>query len=98
VEPPEDPDGDPRLLGVITLRNLRRYTTAQWSERRVAEVMTPAAMVTALAQDTPAFEALYALNASPDGLLPVTDGPRLVGILRHRDLALFVQVQMARRR
>lgn len=98
VEPPEEPDGDPRLLGVITLRNLRRYTTAQWSERRVAEVMTPAAMVTALAEDTPAFEALYALNASPDGLLPVTDGPRLVGILRHRDLALFVQVQMARRR
>lgn len=98
VEPPEEADGDPRLLGVITLRNLRRFTTAQWSERRVAEVMTPAAQVRALAPATSAFEALYALDASPDGLLPVTEGPRLVGILRHRDLALFVQMQMARRR
>lgn len=98
VEPPQSADGDPQLIGVITLRNLRRFTTSQWSERRVAEVMTPASQITVLAPDTPAFDALHALNASPDGLLPVTEGQRLVGILRHRDLALFVQVQMARRR
>lgn len=97
VDAPDNPDDDPHLLGVITLRNLRRFTTAQWSERCVAEVMTPAAQVTALTPNTSAFDALYALDASPDGLLPVTDGPRLIGILRHRDLALFVQMQMARR-
>jgi Zn-dependent protease/CBS domain-containing protein len=98
VEPAADPDGDPHLLGLITIRSLRRYTTAQWSERRVAEVMTPADHVAALRPETPALDALYALNSSPDGLLPVTEGPRLVGMLRHRDLALFVQMQLGRRR
>jgi CBS domain-containing protein len=96
VEPSADLDEDPLLLGLITLRNLRRFTTAQWSERMVAEAMTPAAQVASLAPGTSAFDALYALNATPDGLLPVLEGPRLVGILRHRDMAVFVQVQLAR--
>jgi len=60
--------------------------------------MTPASQVAALAPGTPAFDALYALRESPDGILPVIDGQRLVGMLRQRDLALFVQVQMARRK
>ncbi len=97
VEPSADPDEDPLLLGLITLRNLRRFTTAQWSERTVAEAMTPAAQVASLAPGTSAFDALYALNATPNGLLPVLEGPRLVGILRHRDMAVFVQVQLARK-
>ena len=50
-----------------------------------------------LAPGTSAFDALYALNATPNGLLPVLEGPRLVGILRHRDMAVFVQVQLARK-
>jgi Zn-dependent protease len=95
ADPDADDDAQP-LQGLITLRDLRRYALSQWSVRRVAEVMTPAAQIPTLTPDTPAIDALYALSASPDGLLPVTDGPRLVGLLRQRDLALFVRVQMAR--
>ncbi len=98
AEPIEGEADEQRLLGLITLRNLRRFTTAQWSQRSVAEAMTPASQVAALAPGTPAFDALYALRESPDGILPVIDGQRLVGMLRQRDLALFVQVQMARRK
>lgn len=93
VEPAGD---DEHLVGMMTLRNLRRFTTAQWSGLRVAEAMTPASQVPTLAPETPVFDALYALRDNADGLVPVVAGGRLVGLLRRRDVALFVQVQLAR--
>ncbi|GAB4441913.1 MAG: site-2 protease family protein [Chloroflexi bacterium OHK40] len=98
VEPAAEEHDAPELLGMMTLRNLRRCTTDQWSSRRVAETMTPAAEVMALSPRMLAFDALYTFGASPDDLLPVLDGRRLVGILRRRDIAVFVQVQLARRK
>jgi Zn-dependent protease len=98
VEPIDGNEDELRLLGLITLRSLRRFTTSQWAVRSVGEAMTPASQVAALAPESSAFDALYALRDSPDGLLPVTEGTRLVGILRQRDLAVFMQVQMARRK
>lgn len=85
------------LAGLITLRDLRRFTMAQWSARRVADAMTPVAQVATIAPTTPVYDALFALDASRDGLLPVLDGPHMVGLLRQRDVALFVRMQMARR-
>lgn len=96
-EDPSSPDADPVLLGMMTLRNMRRFTTAQWALKRVGEAMTPLAQLPALSPQLPAFDALFLLNDNPDGLLPVADGLRLVGILRRRDVAIFIQVQMARR-
>ncbi|MFV9505716.1 MAG: site-2 protease family protein [Oscillochloridaceae bacterium umkhey_bin13] len=94
----DDTNAMPTVLGLMTLRDLRRFTTAQWSERRVAEAMTPHSQVALLTAQTPALDALVALNASPEGLLPVTDGPHLIGLLRRRDVAVYVQVQLARGR
>jgi CBS domain-containing protein len=88
---------DEHLVGMMTLRNLRRFTTAQWSELRVAEAMTPATGVPTLTPETSAFDALYILKDNSDGLVPVVTDGRLVGVLRRRDVALFVQVQLARR-
>jgi Zn-dependent protease len=89
---------EPVLLGIMTLRNIRRYTTAQWSSHLVADTMTPMEQLRSVGPQATAIDALYMLNAGPDDLLPVTDGPRLVGILRRRDVAVFVQVQMARKK
>jgi Zn-dependent protease len=96
VGPTASPDADPPLLGMITLRDLRRFTTAQWSAHTVAEAMTPAALLPMLRPAMLAHDALAALNASPDGLLPVREGAQLVGMLRSRDLALFVRMRAAR--
>lgn len=92
------PDADPTLLGMMTLRNMRAFTTAQWSRKLVGEAMTPVEQMRTLSPQISAFDALYLINESPDGLLPVAEGQRLVGMLRRRDLAIFIQVQMARRR
>ncbi len=95
VEPLGD---DQRLVGMMTLRNLRRFTTGQWTTLRVEQAMTPAEQVPSLAPHTTALDALYALKDDPDGLMPVTEGELLVGLLSRRDMAVFVQVQLSRRR
>jgi Zn-dependent protease len=89
-------DADPRLLGMLTVSDLRRFTTSQWAASQVGEAMTPRDQVTTLSPATAALEALAVLKTAPAGLLPVTDGERLVGILRRHDVAVFVQVQLAR--
>lgn len=90
--------GGTRLLGMISLRALRRFTNAQWSAHTVAEAMSPLGQITALAPQTPAIDAAYLLNDSPDGLLPVADGEQFVGLLRARDVAVYIQVQLARQK
>lgn len=87
----------PTLLGLISLRNLRRHTTAEWSSRLVRDSMTPADQLRCVGPQAAVIDALYQLNAGPDELIPVTDGPRLLGLLHRRDVAVYVQVQMARR-
>ncbi len=87
-----------RLLGMIALRNLRRFSAGQWAATAVGEAMTPADELAPLSPQAPALDALYALRDSPDGLLPVTEGEELVGLLRRRDIATFVQIRLARRR
>jgi Zn-dependent protease len=95
IEPALD-NAEPHLLGMLTVSDLRRFTTAQWASYQVGEAMTPRAQVQTLAPNTAALDAIEALKSAPAGLLPVTEGDRLVGILRRRDLAVFVQVQLAR--
>jgi CBS domain-containing protein len=90
-------DGDPVLLGLMTVRNLRRLTTAQWGGCRVSEAMTPLGQLRSVGPQVRVIDALDLLNDAPDDIVPVTDGPRLVGILRRRDVAIYAQVQMARR-
>jgi endonuclease-3 related protein len=97
TRPGEGADADPILLGLMTLRNLRRHTTAQWEGCRVSEAMTPLGQLRSLAPQVRVIDALDLLNEGPDEIIPITDGPRLVGILRRRDVVIYAQVQMARR-
>ncbi|NNJ11704.1 site-2 protease family protein [Chloroflexales bacterium ZM16-3] len=85
------------LLGMMTLRNLRNHTTAEWASGLVGDAMTPLAQLRSVSPQATAIDALYLLNAGPDEIVPVTDGPLLVGLLHRRDVAVYVQVQMARR-
>ncbi|MBX0329384.1 site-2 protease family protein, partial [Oscillochloris sp. ZM17-4] len=89
-------DAAPTLLGMITLRNLRRHTPAEWATGLVGDAMTPLDQLRSVGPQATAIDALYILNAGPDEVIPVTDGPHLVGLLHRRDVAVYVQVQMAR--
>lgn len=84
----------PVLLGMMTLRNLRRFTMREWPFTRVGEAMTPMHYVRVVSPSWNAFDALSLMREMQVDLLPVTDGPHFVGILRRRDLAIYVQMNM----
>lgn len=91
-------DGGSRLQGMINLRALRRFTNASWATHTVAAAMAPLGQAAILTPQTPVIDVIQRLNDSPDGLLPVVDGEQFVGLLRARDVAVFIQVQLARQK
>lgn len=81
----------PRLLGMVGLREVRRFTLSRWASVGVAEAMVPAARVRALTPELPAAEALRALHESGEDLLPVVDGEVLAGVLWRSDVVGHIQ-------
>jgi Zn-dependent protease/CBS domain-containing protein len=89
--------GPPQLLlGMMSVRNLRRFTISQWTLTRIHEAMTPIGRIRALSPETSAADALKALVESDQDLLPVVLGQDLLGVVRRRDLLFYVHMRMAK--
>ena len=86
-----DTDSPQPLLGMITLRDLRRFQLSEWAFTHVGEAMTPCHRLRALPPDMPAGEAFRTLLESGEGQLPVLDGATLLGVLRQRDLVSYIE-------
>jgi Zn-dependent protease len=84
------------LLGLMTMRNLRRFSLSQWALTRVEQAMTPAGRIPALAPETSADTALWTLLESGEEQLPVMVSGQLLGMLRRRDLAHFLHERLRR--
>jgi CBS domain len=84
-------DAPQPLLGMITVRNLRRFQFKEWSLTHVGEAMTPMHRLRALAPEMPAGEAFRTLLESGEDQLPVIDGATLLGVLRQRDLLGYLE-------
>jgi Zn-dependent protease len=84
------------LLGMMTLRDLRRFQFQEWGRTRVREAMTPLDRLSSLAPEMPAGEAFRALLESGEDQLPVTEGALLLGVLRRRDLLGYIERQVRR--
>ncbi|MGH8861245.1 MAG: IMP dehydrogenase [Jatrophihabitantaceae bacterium] len=78
-------DGDQRLLGIITNRDLRFVPVAEWATTKVDEVMTPMPLITApvgIAHD----DATSILRKHKRERLPLVDGDgRLAGLITVKD-------------
>jgi Zn-dependent protease len=98
VLPRPEADAPQPLLGMMTLRDLRRFRLNEWAGTHVSEAMTPIHRLRALAPGTPAGEAFRTLLDSGEEQLPVTDGATLLGMLRRRDLVSFVERRAGTRR
>ncbi|HEU5088143.1 MAG TPA: site-2 protease family protein [Roseiflexaceae bacterium] len=93
VDAPESP-APQALLGLMTLRDLKRFSLNQWGLMCVRDAMTPAGRVPALAPETSADAALRTLLDSGLEQLPVLVSGQLQGMLRRRDLATLLQGRM----
>lgn len=86
-------DGAGRLLGVVTLTDVRKAPRDAWESTTVSQVMTPldSVVTTSPREDLGrAFEKLLHTDARE---LPVVEGDRLVGMLHRLDIARWIELQ-----
>lgn len=83
-----------RLLGIVTIGDVRKAPRDAWDSTPVAEMMTPAdRLVKATAREDLA-QALEKLARADVSQLPVVDGERLVGMLLRSDVARWIELHL----
>jgi Zn-dependent protease len=92
--PAGSPSTLPVLLGMMTLPNLRRFPRRDWAGTRIDQAMTPLRSVYALLPQATAADALRLMLECNADLLPVVEGPHLLGVLRRQDVLVYAQMQM----
>jgi Zn-dependent protease/predicted transcriptional regulator len=81
-----------RLLGIVTLDDVRKVSHDAWDTVTVREIMTPADQLTVVTADEDAAEALNKLTQRDVGQMPVLRNGQLVGLLRRQDLVKWLQL------
>ncbi len=85
-------DGD-RLVGIVTVTDLRKVPRHLWPEKRVEEIMTPVERIRPLAPGVPVMEALGMMSEGDFHQMPVIDDGRLVGLLTRFELVRYFQTR-----
>ena len=84
---------DDRLVGIVTLDDVRGVSREAWSQTLAREIMTPRKDLTTVKADSGADEAMNKLSVVDVRLLPVVRGQELVGVLRRRDIIRWLQLE-----
>lgn len=86
-------EGD-RLLGVIMVSRLRDVPETAWDSTSVERVMTPPSELKLASPSTEAARALELLSSTGAHEIPVVEGERLKGLLRHQDLLRWLSLHV----
>lgn len=84
---------DGRLLGIVTMDDVRRVPQAQWPMTMVTQIMTPAERLASVPPTADAEEALRLLSRRDVEQLPVLEDGRVLGFVRRRDLMRWMALQ-----
>jgi CBS domain-containing protein len=84
---------DGRLLGLVTIEDVRHVPQERWPTTFVNEIMTPADELTTLPPTADAEQALRLLTRSDVEQLPVLDEGHVLGFVRRRDLVKWMSLQ-----
>jgi Zn-dependent protease/predicted transcriptional regulator len=85
-------DGD-RLLGMVSLEQIKSVPREEWAATPVRRVMSPADGLTPLDPDEDCVTALERMVREDVGRLPVVSAGRIVGILSRRDVMQLFQIR-----
>jgi Zn-dependent protease/CBS domain-containing protein len=83
---------DGRLVGLVTLEDVRRVDRDAWDRTTVRDIMTPAEKLIVTSPDEGAGQALEMLGSNDIRQLPVMRDGELVGLLRRRDVIKWLQL------
>ena len=85
-------DGN-RLVGLVTLDDVRKVARENWDTTLVDEIMTPATELVTVRPEEDAADALERLQERQVRQLPVTANGHLEGLLRERDIMRWLQIE-----
>src|SRR6185312_5403028 len=85
-------DGD-QLVGMVTVADVRKVPRAEWSEKRIRDIMTDRQQLAVARPDEDATSAFDKLAARDVEQLPVLEGGRFVGLFRRRDVVRWLDLQ-----
>lgn len=86
---------DARLVGLVTLEDVRKVAREEWERTRVSQIMTPRESLVVMAPDDEASEALEKLAQRDIRQLPILRMETFVGLLRRQDLVRWLHTQSA---
>jgi Zn-dependent protease len=81
-----------QFVGIITVEDVRKVPHQQWAATTVEQIMTPADKMAEVTPDEDAAEALRELSQRDASQLPVMRNGQMIGMLRRRDIARWVQL------
>jgi predicted transcriptional regulator len=81
-----------RLVGLVTLEDVRTIPRTSWDNTLVRQIMTPAEQLVSVTADEDAAEALNKLQRRDVGQLPVMRNGSLAGLVRRRDIVKWLQL------
>jgi Zn-dependent protease/CBS domain-containing protein len=84
---------DSRLVGLVTLDDMRQVSRDTWDTTTVREIMTPADQLVATNPEEDAAEALNKLRQCDVRQLPVLREGSLAGWVRRRDIIKWLQLE-----
>jgi Zn-dependent protease/predicted transcriptional regulator len=82
-----------RLVGLVTIADLRKVEQDQWSTTPVDAVMTPVSDLATVSPDDPLLAALDRFGSGDLPLLPVVDHGSLVGVLYRESVVSYVRMR-----
>jgi len=83
-----------KIVGLVSLQDIKRLPHDTWRERRVFEVMLPVTEKYTLSPQDEAVEALTHMVRDDLSALPVIQGGHLLGIITQRDIFRFLKIKM----
>jgi Zn-dependent protease/CBS domain-containing protein len=86
---PVEQDG--RLMGLVTLEDIRKVPRPEWPQVQVGQIMTPADELLVVRPEDDAAEALQKLSQRDVRQLPVMRNGDMVGLLRRQDITRWLQ-------
>ncbi|HLI50847.1 MAG TPA: site-2 protease family protein [Thermomicrobiaceae bacterium] len=83
-----------RLVGIITLTDIRDVPHNEWPMRTVRERMTPTERLVTTTPDSPVETVLQAMTETDIHQVPVIDGEQLVGLLTRNSIMRYLQLRL----
>jgi predicted transcriptional regulator len=82
-----------RIIGLITLKQVKEIPRDQWMEKTVREVMMPIQGEIMLDPDGEAVDALQKMIRTKEGRLPVVKDGKAVGMITRRDIINLLEIK-----